>query len=758
MGEVFKLFGTIGLKTDEAEKGLDNITGKAKKTSSGLLGFFRGAAEGAVKLAGAFGLVALARKGWDLLTGSIDQALSRIDTFEQFNRVMTVMTGSTEKANAVMEITNGIVKGTAYGLDIAARSVQNFVTSNMEVDQATDTVAAWGDAVAFYGDGSNETFSSVTDALAKMSAKGKVSMEEMNRLTERGIPALQIYADATGQSVEEVAAQMQKGELSSDEFITVMNEALKNGTENFAGIEGAAKEAGASWGATFDNMRAAVSRGVANIITKTDEMLEQNGFPTMREMVSNFGSKVEEVLNKIAEKIPSIIEKFVQFKDSISDAKDKILEFVETWSPLIAGIAAAVTAYGAYAIALGIKSAAETIAIGIMYGLTAATTALGTVMAFITSPIGLVVIAIGALVAIGVLLYKNWDTVKKYASITWNGIKVIISGVVNIIKTVVVMVFNVIKSVIIDVFNVIKSVTSSVWNGIKAIISGVVNVLRSIISSVFNAIKSLIVSIWNSIKNSTSSVWNGIKSVVSSVVNAVRSVITSVFSSIKSVVSRVWNSIKSVTSSVWNSIRSSVSSVVNSIRSTVSSVFNGIRSTVSSVWSSIKSSITNAIDGAKNAVSSAISKIKGFMNFKWSLPKLKLPKISIKGKFSLSPPKVPSFGIKWFAKGGIMEKAMAFGMNGNDVLAGGEAGPEAILPLNRENLGGIGRGIAESMGWSNERITDKLDSIIDLLINFFTGYDPEMQVVMDTGALVGAIKYEINRQLGNDVDLKGRGR
>ena len=91
-------------------------------------------------------------------------------------------------------------------------------------------------------------------------------------------------------------------------------------------------------------------------------------------------------------------------------------------------------------------------------------------------------------------------------------------------------------------------------------------------------------------------------------------------------------------------------------------------------------------------------------------------------------------------------------------MVGGEAGKEAVLPLNRETLGGIGQGIASSMGWSNGYIAEKLDEIIDLLIAFFSEYEPNLQVVMNDGTLVGALKKEINKQLGNETDLSRRGR
>ena len=151
----------------------------------------------------------------------------------------------------------------------------------------------------------------------------------------------------------------------------------------------------------------------------------------------------------------------------------------------------------------------------------------------------------------------------------------------------------------------------------------------------------------------------------------------------KTSVSSVMNGIKSSVSSAWNGIKSSVSSVVNGIKSTVSSAFNSVRSTVTSVFNGVRTTITNVMNGAKNAVNSAVNAIKNKFHFSWSLPRLKLPHISISGSFSLNPPKVPHFSISWYKKamedGMILNGPTIFGQSGSTLLAGGEAGSEAVV-------------------------------------------------------------------------------
>lgn len=244
--------------------------------------------------------------------------------------------------------------------------------------------------------------------------------------------------------------------------------------------------------------------------------------------------------------------------------------------------------------------------------------------ALFTTPIGWIILGITALIAVGVLLYKNWDTVKEYLKAAWDAIKgaavavwnwltdffkewgltilAVITGPIGILIGLIVTYWDEIKAATLAVWNAIKTFFIDLWNGIKSIVTAAVTWYLSRVKTAWDNIKTVTSTVWNGIKSFFSSVWNGIKSIVTAVVTWYINRVRTAWNNIKSVTSSVWNGIKSVMSTVWNGIKSVVSSVINGIRSTVTSIWNSIKSVTSSAWNGIKSTVGKGISGAWNVV------------------------------------------------------------------------------------------------------------------------------------------------------------
>lgn len=288
---------------------------------------------------------------------------------------------------------------------------------------------------------------------------------------------------------------------------------------------------------------------------------------------------------------------------------------------------------------------------------TAAQAALNLVMA--ANPIMLVVMAVAALVAGLVYLWNTNEGFREAVTTAWEAIKEAFSTAIDAIC---------------GFFSNFAATASSIWNSITTTISNAVNTVSTTVSNVFNAVKTTVSNIWTGIKTTISNVVNGIKTTVSNVFNAVKTAISTPLSAAKT--------------------------------------------TVVSIFSSVKTTISDKIQAAKNAVHNAIEAIKAKFNFTWSLPSLKLPHITISGKFSISPPSVPKFGISWYAKAMttpmLLRSPTIFGAAGGNLLGGGEAGDEVVS--GAKTLMGMIRGaVGGELSGSTSALEAKLDRLIALL-------------------------------------------
>ena len=338
-----------------------------------------------------------------------------------------------------------------------------------------------------------------------------------------------------------------------------------------------------------------------------------------------------------------------------------------------------------------------------------------------------------------------WTNIKTFFEGIWNGIATFFTTIWETLKNVVTVGIMAIGSILSATFDIITLPFRFIWENCKEIIISVWDAIKSKVSTVIHAVASVISTVMNAIKTVFSTVWNAIKTVVTTVVNAIKSVVTTVFNAIKSTATTVWNAIKAAVTTPVNAIKSTVTTVFNSVKSTVTSIFNGIKSTATSVWNGIKTAITTPIEAAKNKVKSVVDAIKGFFSgMKISLPHIKLPHFKVTGKLSISPPSVPHLSIDWYKEGGIMTSPTIFGMNGSSLMAGGEAGAEAILPL-----AGFYKQL-ESM-ISSHLNTSAMEKYLAVIAD-----NSSKGIYLEDGTLVGHLLPAIDGELGKTQKLQRR--
>lgn len=461
---------------------------------------------GAKSLVGTLMGLSLVRSAVNMVKGQLDSALNRMDTMKNYSRTMNAITGSSEVAEASLAKLKDMTKGTAYGLDVAANSVQNFVTRGMGTGDAVNQVKAWSDAVAFYGDGTNESLSQVTDALGKMMTKGKVEMDQLDRLTDRGINAVGIYAQATGQSAADVQTNLSKGNISAQEFITTVSSAFENGTNGVLNISGAAQKAGDTWATSIANAKAAVTRGLISVIDSINEGLSNAGFGTILDGIKDFGSTAENVLGTIGNVISGVITVVAPVVGWIVNLASSVVDNWSSISPIVYGVA---TALAAYAAIMGVVKAVELVSKGIKMAMcvaeyakaaatgtaVAATTAetaaqLGLNTALLSCPLTwiilLIIALIGVLVLVAAKIARTGGVAKSTFGVICGSLKVVVSVVENLIIGVV----NTIISLLIELWNLIAKLANFLGNVFRNPVAAVAKLFCDLLDTIVSVVQS----------------------------------------------------------------------------------------------------------------------------------------------------------------------------------------------------------------------------------------------------------------------------
>lgn len=596
---------------------------------------------------------------------------------------------------------------------------------------------------------SGAAFGEVTIATAN--ADG--SMRELGDI----LGDLRVYFSQMTESEAAAAAETLVGKNAMSGFLAVMQAApgdIEKLNSAIANCDG-----------TAEDMAATMQDNLTGQLTILKSQLE--------ELAISFGDMPMPVIRKVVTAVQGFVDKLNNMDEGTRETILQVGLFVAALGPVLliigklsTGIGKGLKAFvslsnGLAKLKVGITNASR------LFG------KLGAAIGGISAPVVSVVAVIAVLAAAFANLWKNNEEFRNRMTEIWSGIKETISGFCQSI----VDRFNALGFE----FSSITELLSTVWNGFCSLLApvfeGAFSVISTVLSTTFDVILSTVdffiavfsgdwEGAWNAVKNIFTTLWDGLLSFLKTILETIKGVLdtalgwigtsweavwtgiktffTNIWNGIKNTVSTVINSIPNTISTVINGIRNTVSSVFNSISTTVSSIWNGIKSTTTSVWNSIKSAITAPIDAAKEHIRNALDSIKNFFaNCRLSLPSIKLPHFSISGSFSLNPPSVPHISISWYKNGGIMMNPTIFGLNGSSLMAGGEAGPEAILPLSD--------------------FYDKLENILTTRLNT-TGMEKYLAVIaansgkgiyLDDGTLVGHLLPAIDGGLA-DYSIRTR--
>ena len=622
----------------------------------------------------------VAEKAGELGQKMVDAGKKTVDAWSEIDEAMDTVTTKTGLTGEALLGLQEVAKGIATSLPATTfqESADAVGELNTQFGLTGDTLKVAAEYLLKYSKITGEDISnSAINAKKAIDAYG-LSNEDLARVldsvTKVGQDTGQSY-DSIFQKAIDGAPQIKMLGLSFEEGATLIGRFEKSGIDSSAALSSLSKAA-VNYAKDGKSLTDGLNETVNAIQNSTSEtkalsiasevfgskaaprMVDaiQRGafsFSDLAEAAKSSSGTVSTTFDETIDPIDKLTTYSNKAKEGLAEVGGKLLETViPALEPLMGMLESAVNWFTSLnetdqqtIVILGLVTTAVMLLLGAIAPLVIAIGAIG-------APVGIVVAAIVAAIAVITLIIQaimNWGAISEWLQSTWDACAAWLSELwTNIVTT-----------------------ATTAWSNFTAWLS----------------------EIWSSVVSTGQSLWSSFTSALSNI-----------FSSLISGAQSLWSSFTSTLSNLWSGLVSTGSNLFNNLSSTISGIFNGILSTASNIWNSIKSTISNAIDGAKNAVSNAIQAIKNLFNFNISWPHIPLPHFYVSG--SANPldwlsQGVPSIGIEWYAKGGIMTKPTLFGMNGNRAMVGGEAGAEAILPLNKSTLGVIGQSIANTMNTSN---------------------------------------------------------
>jgi tape measure domain-containing protein len=761
MIEAFKLLGEISLRGGEAvQSQLENISGRAEKAGGGfkLMGL-------ALKGAGvAIGAVVA---GAVTLGGVIGKAgLEYNSMIENSTVAWTTLLGSQEKAKKEIQDIANFASKTQFGTEQVDAMAKYFYNAGIQGKALFDQLTRISDISGAF----NITADNAKELARQMSQvdqAGVAYTEDLNILQDQGVPIFKALASVMGVNVAQVKKMASQGKITADIYNQAFNgiaDTVKGSANRQAmtmtGLMSTFKDlfgmlSGTLTQGIFNNMEAGLSR-VNDALTAMMAGFKAGGFKGMLEAIMPKAT-ADTIVNTVTT-IKNAVQVLFDFLngDNIKainlltamGLKPETVVWITTTFAKVKG--AIQTAFGFItSIFQGAGSSLQNSGF-IKFLMVLWSSYVQPIFAMVWSTISSVLTQIQAFwqangTQIMTAVNNFWNFIatifKIFAPIVMFIIKMLWDSIAGIIKGAIAVIQG-----IIQVFTAIFTGNwNMLWQGIWNIVKGVVMIVWNWINLMFvgkilGGIKSLAVMGWDLIKG----MWKGIFGTVKEFAG---NIVKSIVDWANKIIDR-WNTMKSFGSSLWRTIGDTIKNIVGETKLKVISFFrelvdgaiskfNSLRSTAVTVFNAIKGFMMNPIQTAKTAIGKAVDWIMSkFRGMHFDIPHIKLPHFSIKGGFSLNPPKIPSFGVTWGARGGILDRATLIGA--------GEAGKEALLPLENRYF----KPVATFIG----------DYLKDHLTATATATKNAEAVLMINGKeLARAIITDIDQELQRRATIRRRG-
>ena len=650
---------------DKALKSINNLGRETQSTSQTVSAGGSSISSTFKSIAGAMGVVAIAGKAWDVVKDSMSGAINRFDTLNKYPVVMKALNYSTKDVAKSTAILSKGIDGLPTSLQDVTSVAQQLAPLTGSATKASKSAIALNNAFLASGASVADT-SRGLQQYTQMLSTGKVDLMSYRTLMETMPIALRKVANSfgfTGKSAEQdLYKALQSGQITvdqlNDRFIK-----LNGGVNGFAQL---AKKNSEGIGTSFANLKNAVVKNLANMLSAIDNGFKQAGFGSIAQVLDNMKGSINsafQVIGPVVTNATVVILNFVKvvggaLKSAFSNdifrtavvgilgfvgavmAAHKVISIFTTLRSAIVGLSVIAKAGNlamAFSEAMSTLAKTSKIAGGAMKAFSAVAS---------LGPWGIIAVAIAAVVAAltyfftqtktGRALWQSfttwlsgaWQSLVGVATTVWNAIGNAINAVVNFIKpywqalvtfftgiwTSIVAGVTPIWQGLVNVFNSIINAIVAVWQALAPIIVPIVAGVVAIIGATLITIVTVFQTVWNMLVPIVQVVWQLISTVVSTAITMLGTVIQTGLAIIVAIWNVVWNTFSIVVSTVWNVITTIISTVLNVIAGIIQAITAAIQGDWLGAWNAIQNVVSTVLNAISSIVSSVLSGVAGIFS------------------------------------------------------------------------------------------------------------------------------------------------